>query len=708
MTDSPHPADAQPSDAQASDTQSSDTQASDTQASDTRASTTQAPGGPAPLWTPGAEFAGSDLDRFTAFVAERTGQPMPDFWALWRWSTTKVGDFWEAVWAFYDVRASTAYDQVVSGEAMPGARWFAGARGNYADQVLRWRDRPGEALVAVTEDGARRTMGWADLAREVAGFAHFLRSAGVRPGDRVVGYVGNVPEAVVAFLGAASVGATWAACGLDYAVGAAVDRLGQLGPRVLVAATATRFNGKDHDRRGAIRDLVEAFGDVETVVLVGDGEIDGLRAGVRAVAWADAVAGASEPAASATALATEVATEQVPAEHPLWVLFSSGTTGLPKGIVHGHLGVVLEHLVAIGLHSGIGPGSRFLWYTSTNWMMWNYLVGGLLAGATIILYDGSPTVPTPDRMWELCAAEQVTHFGTSPAYLQACIKAGLVPAADHDLSTLRMVGVTGAPLPASSAEWIMANIGSRVQINSISGGTDVVSAFLGAAPNLPVYAGELSGPFLGTALDAFDPEGRPVRGEVGELVVTAPMPSMPISFWNDPDGSRYRDAYFDTYPGVWRHGDWITITDRGSAVIHGRSDSTLNRQGIRMGTADLYEAIESLPQVKEALVIGCELPGGDYWMPLFVAPAEGVDVDEALWARIKDEVRTRVSPRHVPDEVYAVPAIPHTRTGKKLEVPIKRILLGAPLDKVVKPEAVDDPALLDFYVDLAARRAATP
>ncbi len=650
---------------------------------------------PQPLWTPGEEFAGSDLDRFAAFVADRTGRPMPDFWALWRWSTTDLAGFWAAVWEFYDVRASAAYESVVSDVAMPGARWFAGARGNYADQVLRWRDQDGEAVVSIAEDGARRVTTWPQLARDVAGFAHALRAAGVRPGDRVVGYVGNVPEAVVAFLGTAAVGATWAACGLDYAVGAAVDRLGQLAPRVLVAATSTRFNGRDHDRRDAVRDLVAAFGDVETLVLIGDDAVEGLRPGVTVRPWADAIREAPD-----------LATEQVSAEHPLWVLFSSGTTGLPKGIVHGHLGVVLEHLVAIGLHSGIGPGSRFLWYTSTNWMMWNYLVGGLLAGATIVLYDGSPTQPSPDRMWELCAAERVTHFGTSPAYLQACIKAGLVPGQAHDLSTLRMIGVTGAPLPASSAEWIMAEVGARVQINSISGGTDVVSAFLGAAPNLPVYAGELSGPFLGTALDAFDPQGQPVRGEVGELVVTAPIPSMPVRFWNDPDGVRYHDAYFDTYPGVWRHGDWITITDRGSAIIHGRSDSTLNRHGIRMGTADLYEAIESLPEVREALVIGCELPGGDYWMPLFVAPADGVAVDDALWARIKDEVRTRVSPRHVPDEVYSVPAVPHTRTGKKLEVPIKRILLGAPLEKVVKPEAVDDPGLLDFYVDLAARRAA--
>ncbi|MFN8098831.1 MAG: acetoacetate--CoA ligase [Dermatophilaceae bacterium] len=650
---------------------------------------------PQPLWTPGEEFAGSDLDRFATFVAERTGQPMPDFWALWRWSTADAAGFWAAVWEFYDVGASTAYDSVVSGGEMPGARWFAGARGNYADQVLRWRDQAGEAIVAVTEDGARRVLSWPELARDVAGFAGFLRRAGVRPGDRVVGYVGNVPEAVVAFLGAASVGATWAACGLDYAVGAAVDRLGQLGPRVLVAATATRFNGRHHDRRDAVRELVDAFPEVDTLVLIGDESVEGIREGVSVAGWADAIRESPGEA-----------TEQVPAEHPLWVLFSSGTTGLPKGIVHGHLGVVLEHLVAIGLHSGIGPGSRFFWYTSTNWMMWNYLVGGLLTGATVILYDGSPTQPGPDRMWELCAAERVTHFGTSPAYLQACIKAGLVPGREHDLATLLMIGVTGAPLPASSAEWIMANVGARVQINSISGGTDVVSAFLGAAPNLPVYAGELSGPFLGTALDAFDPQGRPVRGEVGELVITAPIPSMPVCFWNDPDGVRYHDAYFDTYPGVWRHGDWITITDRGSAIIHGRSDSTLNRHGIRMGTADLYEAIESLPEVREALVIGCELPGGDYWMPLFVAAADGVEVDDGLWARIKDEVRTRVSPRHVPDEVYAVPAVPHTRTGKKLEVPIKRILLGAPLEKVVKPEAVDDPGLLDFYVGLAARRAA--
>lgn len=646
------------------------------------------------LWSPGPEFTGSDLDRFTRFVEARTGQDFPTYAALWAWSVSDLAAFWAAVWDFYEVTASVPYSAILHDGGMPEVHWFPGARGNYVDQVLRWRERPGPAIVAIGESGERRELGWEELAAEVAGFAQFLRRSGVQPGDRVVGYVGNVPQAVVAFLGAAAVGATWAACGLDYAVGAAEDRLGQLDPVVLVASTSSVFNGTRHDRVEAVRELVARFPTVRTLVVV-DGDCpDGLRVGVEAVPWATAVADGSG-----------FVSAQVPAEHPLWVLFSSGTTGLPKGIVHGHLGVVVEHLVAVGLQSGIGPGSRFFWYTSTNWMMWNFLVAGLLTGSTIVLYDGSPTVPSPDRMWEVCAAVGVTHFGTSPAYLQTCIKAGLTPGRDHDLDGLRMVGVTGAPLPASSAEWIMAEVGDRIQINSISGGTDVVSAFLGAAPNLPVYAGELSGPYLGTAVDAFDESGQPVRGDVGELVITRPLPSMPVSFWNDPGGARYHDAYYDTYPGVWRHGDWVTLTDRGTAIIHGRSDSTLNRHGIRMGTADLYEAIESLPQVREALVIGCEQPGGGYWMPLFVAPADGVVVDADLWRAIREVVRTRVSPRHVPDEVYAVAAIPHTRTGKKLEVPVKRLLQGADLAKVVKPEAVDDPSLLDFYVALAARRA---
>jgi len=387
----------------------------------------------------------------------------------------------------------------------------------------------------------------------------------------------------------------------------------------------------------------------------------------------------------------------VPFDHPLWVVFSSGTTGLPKGIVHGHGGVVLEHLKAVALHMDLGSDDTFFWYTSPSWMMWNFQVAGLLVGATVVCYDGSPAHPAQDRLWEMAARLGVTVLGTSPGYVMACEKAGAVPAADHDLRALRAVGVTGSTLPASLSWWLADNVGRHVAVASISGGTDVVSAFVGGSRTVPVWAGELSAPYLGVALEAFDESGRPVRGEVGELVITRPMPSMPVRFWNDPDGVRYRDAYFDTYPGVWRHGDWITITDRGGVVMHGRSDSTLNRNGIRMGSADVYQAVERLPEIAEALIVGVDRPDGGYWMPLFVVLADGARLDDALRDRIRDAIRTHASPRHVPDDIVAAPAIPHTRTGKKLEVPIKRLFQGGDAARIVDRSAVDDPGLLDWF-----------
>ncbi|MFJ9743768.1 acetoacetate--CoA ligase, partial [Streptomyces sp. NPDC101166] len=380
-----------------------------------------------------------------------------------------------------------------------------------------------------------------------------------------------------------------------------------------------------------------------------------------------------------------------------WVLYSSGTTGKPKGIVHGHGGVLLEHLKAVALQSDIGPDDTFFWYTSPSWMMWNFQVAGLLVGATIVCYDGSPAAPTPDALWRLAARTRATVLGTSPGYVLACAKAGSVPRTDHDLSALRLVGITGSSLPPSSSLWLRDNVGERVPVASISGGTDVVSAFIGGVRTVPVWPGELSAPYLGVALDAWDEQGNPVRDEVGELVITKPMPSMPVSFWNDADGSRYRDAYFEMFPGVWRHGDWITITGHGSIVVHGRSDSTLNRQGIRMGSADIYQAVERIPEIAEALVIGAEQPDGGYWMPLFVVLTPGVELTDELRGRINATIRAEVSPRHVPDEIIAAPGIPHTRTGKKLEVPIKKLFQGAEAATVVAPTAVDVPELLDWY-----------
>jgi acetoacetyl-CoA synthetase len=627
----------------------------------------------APQWEPTSQdIADARVTDFARFVHRRIGAPMPDYQSLWQWSVDDPAAFWGALWEYFEL--GDPPNRVLDNPEMPGARWFPGVRLNYVDQIVRnaRTDRP--AILHVSEDGQVTELSWRELLRRTATFAQTLRSHGVAAGDRVVGYLPNIPEAIIAFLATASIGAIWSACGQDYSAKAALDRLGQLEPVVLVTADSYRYGGKTHDKRE---------------------DVAALRAGL--------------PTLRATVLASELTAEAdtneldtVPVEfdHPLWILFSSGTTGLPKGILHGHGGVVLEHLKAIALQSDIGADDTFFWYTSPSWMMWNFQVAGLLVGATIVCYDGSPNYPTPDALWDIAAHVGATVLGTSPGYVLGCTKAGAVPRTEHDLSALRTVGITGSSLPPSSSLWLRDNVGERVQVASISGGTDVVSAFIGGVRTVPVWPGELSAPFLGVALDAWDESGKPVRGEVGELVITKPMPSMPVSFWNDPDGSRYRSAYFEMFPGVWRHGDWITITDHGSIVVHGRSDSTLNRHGIRMGSADIYQAVERLPEIAEALVIGAEQPDGGYWMPLFVVLADDAELTDELRDRIKRTIRDEVSPRHVPDDILVAPGVPHTRTGKKLEVPIKKLFQGADPARVVEKSAVDDPALLDWYANL--------
>ncbi|RVW01050.1 acetoacetate--CoA ligase [Rhodococcus xishaensis] len=654
-----------------------------------------------PQWVPtAADIEQARITEFTRWVERRTGLSLPDYWSLWSWSVDDLGGFWQSVWDYFDVKSAAEPGPALADDTMPGAVWFPGARLNYVDQVVRSARPDRAAIVYENEAGERESLSWAELIRQAGALAATLRSMGVGPGDRVVGYLPNVPEAIVAFLATASLGAVWAACGQDYSAPAALDRLGQLEPKVLVTADGYRFAGKEHRRDAEIAQVRAGLSSLVATVLVprlGGGTLAGTpsadTAPTDAVLWGDATAGdfPLEPA-------------PVPFDHPLWVVFSSGTTGLPKGIVHGHGGVLLEHLKAIALQMDLGADDVFFWYTSPSWMMWNFQVAGLLVGATIVCYDGSPAYPAQDRLWEMASGLGVTVLGTSPGYVMACQKAGTVPRADHDLGSLRTVGITGSTLPASLSWWLSDNVGRHVPVASISGGTDVVSAFVGGCRTVPVWPGELSAPYLGAALDAFDESGSPVRGEVGELVITRPMPSMPVRFWNDDDGTRYRGSYFDTYPDVWRHGDWISITARGGVVMHGRSDSTLNRQGIRMGSADIYQVVERMPEVNEALIIGVDGPEGGYWMPLFVVLADGVRLDDTLRDRIRDEIRTHASPRHVPDEIVSAPGVPHTRTGKKLEVPIKRLFQGGDPLRVVDRSAVDDPALIDWFAHFGAAR----
>jgi acetoacetyl-CoA synthetase len=661
---------------------------------------------PGPLWQPGADrIARARLTRFHDWAAgrhgappARPGDPAASYAALHRWSVEELESFWQAVAEWFEVRFSSPYDTVLADPAMPGARWFPGATLNYAEHALRAAEDPARAgdpaLLHVDETHEPRPVSWAALRGQVGAVAAELRRLGVRPGDRVSGYLPNIPQAAIAFLATAAVGGVWTSCAPDFGARSVLDRFQQVEPVVLFTVDGYVYGGKTHDRTETVAELLRELPTVRAVVHI---PLLGTPAPEAALAWDDIVRDdESEPVF-----------EQVPFDHPLWVLYSSGTTGLPKAIVQSQGGILLEHLKQLGLHCDLGPEDRFFWYTSTGWMMWNFLVSGLLTGATVVLYDGSPGHPDTAAQWRIAERTGTTLYGTSAAYVMACRKAGVHPGRDFDLSRVKCVATTGSPLPPDGFRWIHDEVAEDMWIASVSGGTDVCSCFAGAVPTLPVHIGELQAPGLGTDLQAWDPQGRPVVDEVGELIVTRPMPSMPVRFWNDPDGSRYRDSYFEMFPGVWRHGDWITLTSRGTVVIHGRSDSTLNRQGVRMGSADIYEAVERLPEIRESLVIGVEQPDGGYWMPLFVHLAPGATLDEELLARIKSTIRGQLSPRHVPDEIIEVPGVPHTLTGKRIEVPVKRLLQGTSLDKAVNPGSVDDLDLLRYYERLARAKGAS-
>jgi acetoacetyl-CoA synthetase len=643
-------------------------------------------------WTPDQEaIDDANLTRFMAWLADGGRGEFAGYHELWAASVADLGWFWDAVWRYFDIQTTTPPTAVLGNAVMPGAQWFPGATLNYVSQIFRHAvdDRP--AMIVAGEDGSSE-WSWSRLRRETAAFAAYLRSVGVEPGDRVVGYLPNIGEAVAAFLGAASVGATWAVCNQDLAVSGVVARLGQLEPTVLVASDGSVYAGKRRNRHAELAEIRSQLPTLAATVVVprlGEPVDDATK-------WAEML----EAGAGA-----DLEVRPVPFDHPLWVLFSSGTTGTPKGIVHGHGGVLLEHLKYLSLQLDLKPEDRFLWQSSTSWMMWNLLVSALLVGSTIVLYDGSPTFGRTDYLWQVAADHGVTVIGAGAGYWLACAKEELHPGKDYRLDALRAVGSTGSPLPASGFRWLQEGIGRPVPVISISGGTDVVTAFIGGSPLVPIRAGELNSICLGVAAEAWvesaDGGGRLVTEEAGELVVTRPMPSMPVFFWNDADGQKYRKAYFDKYPGVWCHGDWITVTERDSVVVHGRSDATLNRGGVRMGSAEIYNAVEGMAEIQDCLVVGVELDDGGYWMPLFVACADDVEFGDDLRARIVEAIRNGASPRHVPDDVIAVPGIPRTMTGKRLEIPIKRILLGAKPSDVLTASAVDRPDLIDVFAEHA-------
>jgi acetoacetyl-CoA synthetase len=636
---------------------------------------------PTPLWTPSPETI--DASRMTHFMRERGFDSYDE---LWRWSVDDLEGFWASIWDHFGVGPRSG--PVLATREMPGATWFPETTVNYAEHALRGRDENALAIVHASESRELAELTWGELRTQVARIAAGLRALGVERGDRVAAYLPNIPETVAAFLATASLGAVWSSAAPEFGARSVVDRFAQIEPKVLLAIDGYRYNGRDHDRSAAVEAIAGELG----APVVRLGYLDGTG-------WPDGFLGPED---------AELSFASVPFDHPLWILYSSGTTGLPKAIVQGQGGILLEHLKLLNLHVDAHPGDRLFWFTTTGWMMWNFLVSGLLTPAAIVLYDGNPGHPDLGRLWDLAADAGVTMFGTSASYIASCLKAGIEPTEGRDLSALRAVGSTGSPLSADGFRWVYEHVGSDTWLFSTSGGTDVCSAFVGGCAIVPVYEGELQARALGASVEAWDPSGRPLVGEVGELVITAPMPSMPLYLWNDPDGERYREAYFDTYPGVWRHGDWIEITDRGTAIISGRSDATINRGGVRMGTAEIYRAVLAVDDVVDALVVDVGGRGShsdENWMPLFVVLREGAELDEALTKAIRARVREDCSPRHVPDEIVAVDAVPRTLSGKVLELPVKRMLMGADPEQAASRDSLANPEALDAFAAFSRDRA---
>jgi acetoacetyl-CoA synthetase len=649
-----------------------------------------------PAWRPSPEvLRTAKITAFTDWLERERGLRFADYDALWRWSVDDLEGFWGAVWDYFAIPTATPRSRVLADARMPGAQWFPGVTLNYVDQVLRHATAARPALISRNEAGLDRELGWSELRRQVGALAASLRGMGVARGDRVVAYLPNVPETVVAFLAAASLGAIWSVCSPDMGRIAVLDRFRQIAPKVLITVDGYRYGGKLHDRRELLHELLAELPSIDHLVLLPclDAPADPAAHGM---SWAAATAGNAP-----------LRVEAVPFDHPLWVVYSSGTTGLPKPIVHSHGGIVIEHVKLGAFHLDLGPQDRFHWYSSSGWIMWNCQLMGLLLGSTICIYDGNPGWPDWSALWRFVGETRVTFFGAGAAFFLSCLKAHVEPNEVADLSALRAVGSTGSPLPPEGYRWIYDHVRSDIWVNPISGGTDFAGCFVGGVITLPVYSGEMQCRCLGARVEAWDEGGRALIDEVGELVCSAPMPSMPLRFWNDAGDRRYRESYFDMYPGIWRHGDWLRITPRGGAIIYGRSDATINRHGIRMGTSELYRAVEELPEILDSLVVDLEFLGRESYMPLFVVLRPGHELTPQLQATLRERIKAALSARHVPNEIFQVAEIPRTLSGKKMELPVKKLLLGHALDKIANPDAMANPASLRWFVDFAARRAAT-
>ncbi|HWD64744.1 MAG TPA: acetoacetate--CoA ligase [Solirubrobacteraceae bacterium] len=642
------------------------------------------------LWTPGPErVAKATVTRYRQWLAETHGVETEDYEALWRWSVDDLEGFWGSIAEFFQLRFSHPPARVLGRREMPGAEWFPGGEISYAEHIFSGqaggRDPNSLAIQHASELRELSSWTWRELYVQTAAVAAGLRQCGVQPGDRVAAYMPNIPETVAAFLACASIGAVWSSAAPEFGARSVIDRFSQIEPKVLMAVDGYRYGGRDFDRRQVVGEIAAALPGHPEVVTFGY---------LSGTGWP---AGFVDPDRSPP----ELKFAALPFDHPLWVLYSSGTTGLPKPIVHSQGGILLEHVKKANLHLDAHPGDRLFWFSTTGWMMWNFLVGGLLTDASIILFDGNPGYPSLDRLWDLAERSGMTCFGTSAAYIAACMKAGVQPKAGRKLAALQSVGSTGSPLSPEGFRWIYEQLGADTWLFSTSGGTDMCTAFVGGVPTRPVLEGELQARALGAAVEAWDESGQPVTDQVGELVITRPMPSMPIYFWGDPDGERYRDSYFSMFPGVWRHGDWIEVTSQGGAIIYGRSDSTINRGGVRMGTSEIYRSVLALDAVLDALVIDLPRKGTDGWLELFVVLRGGASVDDGLRDEIRRRLRADCSPRHVPDQITQITEVPRTLSGKVLEVPVKRILMGIPPEQAASRESLANPAALDVFVKMS-------
>lgn len=627
------------------------------------------------------------------WLKEKKGLTFNDYNSLWKWSVENIEDFWESLWEYFEIKSSQSYTTVLEKRVMPGAKWFQGARLNYSEHVFRNARNDQPAIQFQSENTPLQEISWEELKQKVASVSKVLRKYGVKPGDRVVGYMPNIPETIITFLACASIGAVWSSCSPDFGAPSVINRFKQIEPTILFAVDGYQYSGKPYNKLSVIRELQNALSTVRKTIIVPylNEELDCSELNQDTVLWNDLLNENKE----------EIEFEQLPFDHPLWILYSSGTTGLLKPIVHGQGGILLEHLKSLSLQSDLSTKDNFFWFTTTGWMMWNYLVSGLLVGATITLYDGNPVYPSMNTLWELAEKAGITYFGTSAGFITSCMKHGMKPGESYNFEKLRAIGSTGSPLTNDGFTWVYENVKKDLKLVSSCGGTDVCTGFVGGSPLLPIRAGEIQCIQLGVKAEALDDEGKRLTDEMGELVITEPMPSMPIYFWNDPGDIRYKESYFSYFDGLWRQGDWISIKSTGGCIVYGRSDSTINRQGVRMGTSEIYQAVEGLEEIFDSLVTDLELLGRKSFLPLFVVLRPGYELNDELRAKINNTIQKKVSPRHVPDEIYVVKEIPRTLNGKKMEVPIRRILLGHPIEKAVNVDSMSNPESLEYFIELA-------